>query len=187
MALERLLIALERQRPMDQSAEFLTVVFDRVRDRLTERKDSLCLFVQHWHGRNGGIEGWLKVEFVAAVSADVCVVRTGSATTPKTRGKDFPDLRLESEGYAPVDIELKAATNWSPTYGKPLSQYDGRALFFLCGAPAESLEKKRKWLAETACPGQLVRICRGIQCTDNQQVDFLFGFVDLRYRGSNAA
>jgi hypothetical protein len=157
---------------MDYRVDLLKKVFDLVGSRLKERGDSLCRYLERWHGSAGGIEGWFKVEFVASVPKNLATVLTGSAATPKTSGKKFPDLRLKVNHLRPVDIELKASTNWSPFHSKNPEYYHGRAIFFLCGAPADSLEAKRHALAKTWRHLNVIRVCGAVQCTDNCDTDF---------------
>ncbi len=70
--------------------EILDNIFKLVFNRLTGRAESLKRYIEYWHGSYGGIEGWLKVEFVAAISPDVLKVSTGSASRRKTSGKRYP-------------------------------------------------------------------------------------------------
>lgn len=165
---------------MNSRTDLLYAIFDHVKRRLSERADSLCLFIEHWHGSNGGIEGWFKVEFVAAVPPHLAIIRTGSAYSLMATRRRFPDLRLERTGEVPLEIELKASTNWSPHHGKGFEHYRGFALFFLCGAPADSLDAKRSYLATNGVPFELTRVCAAVPCHDKRAIDFLFGFVDLR-------
>lgn len=163
--------------------DIINTVFKLVYDRLKKQADSLQYYMKHWNGKSGGIEGWLKVEFVAAIPCDVTKIETGSAWRHgKSTGDKYPDLRLislESKDMEPIAVELKASTNWSPTYGKRYEYYVGRTLFFLCGAPSNSLDAKRHELAAKGYPFALARVCEAVQCIDNKAVNFLFGFVDI--------
>jgi len=157
----------------------LNSVFQLVYNRLTKQAESLQHYVERWNGSSGGIEGWFKVELVAAIPNDVGQIKTGSAARGKSTGKKYPDLLLESKNIEPIYVELKASTNWSLTHGKPLQQYDGWALFFLCGSPSNSLNTKRNGLEKLGYPFEIECICKAMQCVDNKEIDFLFGFIDL--------
>ena len=161
----------------------LNTVFKLVNDRLNKQAESLQYYMKHWNGKNGGIEGWLKVEFVAAIPCDIIKIETGSAWRHgKSTGNRYPDLRLislESKDIEPINVELKASTNWSPTYGKPYEYYDGMSLFFLCGAPSNTFDAKRHDLSTKGYPFDLARVCEAVQCIDNKAVNFLFGFQDI--------
>ena len=85
---------------MDYRADLLNTVFDRVRSRLHKRPDSLCRFIERWHGSGGGIEAWFKVKFVASIPKNLAVVRTGGA---------FRRQRAET-GVAPLKTEGKKIT-----------------------------------------------------------------------------
>lgn len=159
--------------------DILHNVFDLVYHRLLKQSESLQYYMKHWNGKSGGIEGWLKVEFVAAIPSDVLKIKTGSAALGKSTGDRYPDLRLERKDIEPIDLELKASTNWSPTYGKPLEYYNGRALFFLCGAPSNSFHAKHHEFGKKGYPFDMVSICDVVQGIDNKTVSFLFGFLDL--------
>jgi hypothetical protein len=96
-------------------------VFQPVAARVTERTDSLRS-VKHF--LNSGIEGWFKVEIVAALGDKV--------TSIKNVG---PDLTLEDG----TNIEIKAATNfdksWCILY--PLKKYGTPVLFLADGERPE--------------------------------------------------
>ncbi len=159
--------------------DIINRVFKLVYNRLENQAESLQHYIERWHGSHGGIEGWFKVEFVASIPSKEMKIYTGSAAHGKSTGKKYPDLLLDRKEIETICVELKASTNWSITHGKPLQRYDGWALFFLCGTPANSLDTKRHNLAELGYPFNLDRVCKAFQCIDNKEVDFLFGFLDL--------
>ncbi len=159
--------------------DILNSVFKLTYDRLTKQSESLKFYIERWHGSNGGIEGWFKVELVAAIPSDVIKITTGSATRGKSTGKRYPDLQFKKKGFEPIDVELKASTNWSLAHGKSLQHYDGWVLFFLCGVPSNSLDDKRQVLAEKRYPFKVDYVCEAVKCTDNKSIDFLFGFLDI--------
>lgn len=96
-------------------------VFQPVVARVTERADSLRSVKRF---SNSGIEGWFKVEIVAALGDNV--------TSIKNVG---PDLILENG----TNIEIKAATNfdksWCILY--PVKKYGAPVLFLADGARPE--------------------------------------------------
>ena len=154
--------------------EILDNVFDLVLNRLTGRAESLKRYIEHWHGSFGGIEGWLKVEFVAAISPNVLKVSTGSAARGKPTGKRYPDLLLENGKIEPIEVELKGSTNWYV----PLKNYESRVLFFLCGNQSDSLELRRREIQQLKKHFKISIVTSGISYND-KKTDFLFGFVDL--------
>jgi hypothetical protein len=157
--------------------EILNYVFELVFNHLTRRAESLKRYIEYWHGTYGGIEGWLKVEFVAAISPDVLKVSTGSASRGKPSEKRYPDLLLENKDIEPIEVELKASTNWH----LPLKNYENCVLFFLCGTQADSLELRRREIEQLKKHSNIAIVISGINCYSNKEIDFLFGFVDLDY------
>jgi len=96
-------------------------VFQPVAARLTERTDSLRSIKRF---SNSGIEGWFKVEIVAALGDKVISIKNVG-----------PDLILEDR----TNIQIKAATNfdksWCILY--PLQKYGTPVLFLADGARPE--------------------------------------------------
>lgn len=155
--------------------EILKKIFKLVYDRLIKHNESLKHYLENWHGSYGGIEGWLKVEFVAAISPDIIKVKTGSAARGKLTDKKYPDLILENEAIDPIEVELKASTNWHV----PLKNYDSRVLFFLCGTQADSLQLRRREIQQFKKHFDIAIVTSGISSYNSKEIDFLFGFVDL--------
>jgi hypothetical protein len=71
---------------------FNRTIFNLVRRRLIERCDSLQRFREHWKGRASGIEGWFRVEFVAAIGPAVATVHSGGAGGWVEKGCSAPTL-----------------------------------------------------------------------------------------------
>jgi len=86
--------------------EFKATIFDLVRRRLLRQQESLQLFCKHWSGTSGGIEAWLKVEFVAAIPPEVARISTG-----KRKDGICPDLLLLPPHGVEIPVELKALTD----------------------------------------------------------------------------
>ena len=99
-------------------------VFQSVVTRVRERGDSLRSIA---HCSNTGIEGWFKVEIVAAL---------GEKTKVNNKG---PDLTLEDG----TNVEIKAATDFSKSWciTKPLQKYVKPVLFLAGKASPEKLAK----------------------------------------------
>ena len=91
-------------------------VFQSVVARVRERGDSLHSMMRF---PNSGIEGWFKVEIVAALGDKVTAVNNVG-----------PDLTLEDG----TSIEIKAATNFGKSWcvTDPLRKY-GEPVLFLVG------------------------------------------------------
>ncbi|OQY11988.1 MAG: hypothetical protein B6I30_05730 [Desulfobacteraceae bacterium 4572_187] len=79
------------------SIDLKSDVFEPVKDRIIGRRNSLASIKRF---PNTGIEGWLKVEVVAALGNKMAPVKS-----LKNKG---PDIILEDG----TEIELKAATNF---------------------------------------------------------------------------
>jgi len=93
-------------------------VFQPVVSRITERSDSLRDVKRF---SNVGIEGWFKVEIVAALG--------GKVTSLNNKG---PDLTLEDQ----TKIEIKAATNFAKSWCviDPIKKYGFPVLFLADGS-----------------------------------------------------
>lgn len=101
-------------------------IFDIVARRVREKKESLRELKRF---QSMGIEGWLKVEAIAALGDRVQKVRN--------RG---PDLVLEDN----IEIELKAATDFNPKYIiEGATKYQTKCLFLGDGSDKENIEKLR--------------------------------------------
>ena len=101
-------------------------IFDIVARRVIARKESLRELKRF---QKMGIEGWLKVEAIAALGDKVKKVRN--------RG---PDLILEDN----TKIELKAATDLSPKYiVEGATKYQTPCLFLGDGSDRDNIEKLR--------------------------------------------
>jgi hypothetical protein len=118
-------------------------LFESVRDRLRERADSLERFYAKWEGTNSGLEGWLRVEFVAAVDPKVTKIRTGGAGGRGLTGKKYPDLLLVVDDSQQIPVELKAASSSWSIDGAVGTTYAGHLLAYIF--PEQSrLPDKRK-------------------------------------------
>lgn len=164
---------------MKSRQDILNEIFNYTYDRLKLRKESLQFFVNRWNGSFGGIEGWFKVELVASIPDDLIKITTGSASRGKSTGKRYPDLRFEHKNIAPIDVELKASTNWSLTHGKTFQKYEDWALFFLCGTPSNSLNRKSQYLYDMNFPYKVNKVCEAKKNNNGKTIDFLFGYIDL--------
>lgn len=93
-------------------------VFQAIVSRITERSDSLREVKRF---TNVGIEGWFKVEIVAALD--------GKVTSLNNKG---PDLTLEDQ----TKIEIKAATNFTKSWCiiDPIKKYGFPVLFLADGS-----------------------------------------------------
>lgn len=156
--------------------DIINKVFELVSNRLNDQVESLQHYIEHWHGSYGGIEGWLKVEFVAAIPPDELKISTGSAARGSSTGKKYPDLLLKKNNAESVKIELKASTNWHV----PLKKYKNRVLFFLCGTPSYSTKSKKNEIKNLEKHSVILKITSGKSCYYDQEIDFLFGYVDLK-------
>jgi hypothetical protein len=98
-------------------------IFYLVAKRIEEKKESLRGLKEH---RCMGLEGWLKVEAVAALGEKVRHVRSRGA-----------DLEFESG-----NVELKAATNFDSDYVKEgAMKYNAPCLFPGDGNNKENIDK----------------------------------------------
>ena len=129
-------------------------VFQSVVARVRERGDSLRSMMRF---PNSGIEGWLKVEIVAALCEKV--------TRVKNRG---PDLILEDG----TNIEIKAATNFGKSWcvTEPLRKY-GKPVLFLAGraSPENLMRGKDDSFEIVAC-----------EVVSDGENDWLLGMVKPR-------
>lgn len=99
-------------------------IFDIVARRVKEKSESLREAKRH---KKMGLEGWLKVEAIAALGGKVRKVRN--------RG---PDLVLEND----MKIELKAATDFNLEYIKEgATKYQTLCLFLGDGSDRENIGK----------------------------------------------
>ena len=103
------------------------VIFRPVAARVRERADSLTNIIRF---ANSGIEGWFKVEIVAALGNKVEKIQNTGA-----------DLKL-TDG---TEIEIKAATNFSKSWciTDPVQKYGGPVMFLAGGADPEKLERAK--------------------------------------------
>jgi len=168
---------------MHDRSSILRRIFSDVKERLIDpkRTDSLQRFIKQWKGKNAGIEGWLRVEFVAAIDPEFATVETGSAHKrgEGEPGKKYPDLRIKPKtaGGTPIEVELKSGGNWF--IGKSIIRdYHGKAVFFLCAELHDKFDKRYEWLKKHGNPCDLVQICEDLS-TDSGGCDWLFGFLDL--------
>jgi hypothetical protein len=154
-------------------------IFGLVQRRLVERSDSLQLFYARWHGSAAGIEGWFKVEFVAAIAPDVASVGTGGSGGRGRRGRTYADLVLKTQDGAEHQIETKAwGSNW---YGErdALRKYAGRLLAFLAPSKAPLPTRHRQNIEVLDKNLLLAPICE-VQDAEGKQRTFYFGIADLR-------
>lgn len=101
-------------------------IFDVVAGRVKEKRESLRELKRF---QKMGIEGWLKVEAITALRDKIKKVRN--------RG---PDLVLKND----IEIELKAATDFSPKYIiEGATKYQKLCLFLGDGSDRENIEKLR--------------------------------------------
>ena len=102
-------------------------VFRPVATRVRARADSLTNIMRF---ANSGIEGWFKVEIVAALGDKVEKVQNKGA-----------DLRL-TDGTC---IEIKAATNFSKAWciTDPIRKYGGPVMFLAGGGDPEKLQRAK--------------------------------------------
>lgn len=144
--------------------------------------ESLVLFRERWQGTASGIEGWFKVEFVAAIGPEVAAIRTGGAGGRGRGGATYPDLIVEPVGSPaePIRIELKAGGHdWWLGGSDARDKYRGCLLAFLLITTTPicaTHEAKVKQLDEDA---QLAKICE--VTTSQGSRSFYFGMADLRY------
>ena len=113
-------------------------IFRLVVERVKERRDSLRNMMRF---TNSGIEGWLKVEIVAALGPKV-----------KSVNNKGPDLTLEDG----TEIEIKAATNFDKKWcvTEPIHKYRKPVLFLAGGASPEKLKRAEDdSFAIVACEG----------------------------------
>ena len=98
-------------------------VFQPVLKRVIDRRESLRSVRRF---SNVGIEGWFKVEIVAALGDKVISIKN-----------DGPDLILEDK----TEIEIKAATSFAKSWCvvDPLQKYGTPVLFLADGANPENL------------------------------------------------
>lgn len=100
-------------------------VFQPVFSRITERSDSLREVKRF---TNAGIEGWFKVEIVAALG--------GRVISLNNKG---PDLTLEDQ----TKIEIKAATNYGNWFViDPIKKYGSPVLFLADGSGVIEFKKR---------------------------------------------
>lgn len=133
-------------------------VFQSVVARVRERADSLRNMMRF---HNSGIEGWFKVEIVAALGEKVALVHNKG-----------PDLTLEDG----TNIEIKAATNFAKSWcvTEPLRKY-GKPVLFLAGrANPEKLTRGKDDSFEIVA-------CEGVSDGTN---DWLLGMVKPRAQKS---
>jgi hypothetical protein len=160
--------------------QFKRTIFDLVRARLVERKDSLIRFCNHWKGSASGIEGWFKLEFVAAIEPHVAVVSCGGAGGRGRGGRKYPDLVLKSPAGAEIPEETKASgSGWWHGGARVQEQYSGCVLAFLClsgGAETSRYGKQRQKIEALDRQAQLAPICK----TLSAESSFYFGMADLR-------
>jgi len=113
-------------------------VFQSVVVRVRERRDSLRSVADF---PNSGIEGWFKVEIVAALGKKV-----------KSVNNKGPDLEMEDG----TNIEIKAATNFAKSWcvTEPLQKY-GKPVLFLAGraSPEKLARSKDDTFEIVACEG----------------------------------
>ena len=102
-------------------------IFRPVSARVRQRADSLTNIMCF---ANSGIEGWFKVEIVAALGDKVQKLQNKGA-----------DLKL-TDG---TEIEIKAATNFSKPWciADPLQKYGGPVMFLAGGADLEKLQRAK--------------------------------------------
>lgn len=113
-------------------------IFQPVVARVRERGDSLCNIMRF---KNSGIEGWFKVEIVAALGNKVCRIQNKEA-----------DLKFEDE----TEVEIKAATNFSKYWcvSYPLEKYRQPVLFLAGGANPGTLTRAKDHSFDiVACEG----------------------------------
>lgn len=153
------------------------LLFNMVLKRVKSRADSLKKFNQRWNCKGSGIEGWLKVEFVAAVNKRFGAVKTGGGGGHKRTGQTFPDILLNIKGTKDnVGIELKASgTDWSPTGGGDWKKYENRVLIFICPSNKDKIEKYKQVLKKYDEAFYLEEIC-SVTTSDA----FYLGLIDLR-------
>ena len=116
-------------------------------DRLCNRYDSLRKFEEKWKGTASGIEGWLKVEFVAATAEiENLHVKTGGSGGRGRRGR-FPDLILKYGDQPEICVELKGSTNWFTLNEEKMKRYKGWLLVVLCGQKRKSSTEEEKQIS----------------------------------------
>ncbi len=126
-----------------------TRLFHAALRRIRDRADSLRLFYGWWTGTGAGIEGWLKVEFVAAMNELGVQLRTGGAGGRGRAGGVYSDLILEGLGAGEVAVELKATgTIWSPRGGSLWRDVEDLVLVFLCPSEDRLIESRLALLRE---------------------------------------
>jgi len=108
-------------------------LFKLVVRRIKKRIDSLRE-LQNKRFQNVGFETWLKVEALAALKSKV----------KKIRGNG-PDLKLEYKGCC-LDIELKAASDLSPSWIKKGIQYKTPCLFMVFMVKCNNVEKLKSYI-----------------------------------------
>lgn len=108
---------------IDNKISFLKEdVFNPLVDHIRKRRKSLTEVKRF---SNVGIEGWLKVETIAALSEKIKAVQNKG-----------PDLILEGN----IEIELKAATGFSLAWIKGGLKYGTACLFLLDGSDRERIK-----------------------------------------------
>lgn len=129
-------------------------VFQPVLARVDERGDSLRKIMRL---TNSGIEGWFKVEIVAALGNKVQRIRNAEA-----------DLMLEDG----TQVEIKAATNFSKYWcvSYPLTRYRQPVLFLAGGASPEKLKRAKDDSFDIVA-------CEGVSDGENE---WLLGMVKPR-------
>ena len=164
---------------MDDRTKLIEQIFRRVKERVADpkRSESLQLFFQRWKGTNAGIEAWLKVEFVAAIEEKLARIETGGASGRGVGllGKKYPDFIIKDASRTLIEVEMKAATNWQSFGKRAISDYKGRAIFFLCAEQHNNFEMRDKSLRKHGQPCSLVRVCEDV----DTGYDWLLGFLDL--------
>jgi hypothetical protein len=155
-------------------------IFKLVRRRLVERSDSLQLFYRHWRGSSGGIEGWFKLEFAAAIDPVVAIVHTGGAGGRGRKGMKCPDYLLETKDGPKLQVELKAAgSSWYYDGRHARAKYPGHLLAFLAPSQDPLPVGHRQQVEALDKNVQVAPICN-VQDTEGKKRTFYFGIADFR-------
>jgi len=158
---------------------FKNSIFVRVRDRLVNRRDSLELFFDHWHGTAGGVEGWFKVEFASAIEPAIAVVETGGGGGWGKKGT-FPDLLLKRGAGNTIPVELKAAGGWwcGGSVETVYRKYSGFLLACLTVSDDPLSSRHRRIVDSLDSEALLCRICK-VRIKGKPKA-FYFVMADLR-------
>jgi hypothetical protein len=149
-------------------------LFDMVLLRIKSRGTSLSKYNKRWKGKGGGIEGWLRVEFVASIKNAFAETMSGGSYSKAKKGEKYSDILLKVAGEE-LPVELKASsTDWTPVGGGSWKKYEGHILIFICPASVTTLARREK----TLCKHDARFILEKIRVIDGDKA-FYLGLVSL--------